>query len=433
MTKAKKIITKVLKIIVPVVLLTSGAIAAYYMIQSSIKPEKVLRQEEIFLVQIQEMKSTNERVVVSAQGSVIAARQVVVRPEVSGRIIEISNSLVPGGRFTQGEVMARIDPRDYEFNVESKKEQVANAVYQLKEEKGRQAVSRQEWDLLEDSIPTTQEGRELALRIPQIERAEAALTAAQSALEKAKLDLARTTITAPFNSLVVHEVIDIGHVAGPQSEIATLVGTDEYWVRISVPMEHLSWIRLPDSTHTRGSRAQVSLRNGMGGNIRSCRVIRLLGDLDQVGRLARILVEVKDPLLLHSKKRPAEQMPLLLGSYVTVEILGDMVKDVFVVPRNALRDVEEEVAGADIRTSWVWTIDDESRLQVRKVEILWRLKHEVYVSNGLNDGDRVITSAVPNPIVGMKIQVESAESSGGSLKTESSPTMATISESGGNQ
>jgi len=201
MTKAKKIITKVLKIIVPVVLLTSGAIAAYYMIQSSIKPEKVLRQEEIFLVQIQEMKSTNERVVVSAQGSVIAARQVVVRPEVSGRIIEISNSLVPGGRFTQGEVMARIDPRDYEFNVESKKEQVANAVYQLKEEKGRQAVARQEWDLLEDSIPTTQEGRELALRIPQIERAEAALTAAQSALEKAKLDLARTTITAPFNSL----------------------------------------------------------------------------------------------------------------------------------------------------------------------------------------------------------------------------------------
>jgi len=177
----------------------------------------------------------------------------------------------------------------------------------------------------------------------------------------------------------------------------------------------------------------VSLRNGMGGNIRSCRVIRLLGDLDQVGRLARILVEVKDPLLLHSKKRPAEQMPLLLGSYVTVEILGDMVKDVFVVPRNALRDVEEEVAGADIRTGWVWTIDDESRLQVRKVEILWRLKHEVYVSNGLNDGDRVITSAVPNPIVGMKIQVESAESSGGSLKTESSPTMATISESGGNQ
>jgi RND family efflux transporter MFP subunit len=397
---------KIVKTLIPLLFILVGVVAAGWMINNPPKAEKQQVEERPTVVETMSVSPGKERIIVTAKGTVTPAKQIQLRPEVSGKVEAISGELVPGGLLRKGALLARIDARDYQFNVEAQKERVADAVYRLKLEQGQAEVARQEWQLLEDSIPTTEQGKELALREPQIEKAQASLEAAKSALEKAQLDLARTEITAPFNTIVLNESVDVGQVVNPQSPIATLAGTDQYWIRVSVPVADLGWIDIPEVNSSTGSPVRVTYHSGNRTIVREGKVERLLGDLEEAGRLSRLLVVVDDPLILRSDKRSEDTLPLLLGSYVTVEILGDEVENVFVIPRKTLRDVGERVAGEGIDVSWVWIMDEEGRLEVREVEIVWRLQNVVYVSNGLRAGDRLVTSGIPTPIEGMKLTLK---------------------------
>ena len=51
-------------------------------------------------------------VVVRAQGTVRAARQIVLQPEITGRVTWCSDELVPGGRLKRGQPLVRINPRE---------------------------------------------------------------------------------------------------------------------------------------------------------------------------------------------------------------------------------------------------------------------------------------------------------------------------------
>lgn len=124
------------------------------------------------------------------------------------------------------------------------------------------------------------------------------------------------------------------------------------------------------------------------------RLVRLLGDLDPVGRMARVLVEIEDPLGLKDKKKP-DRLPLMLGAYVRVEIEGRRAEEVFRVPRTAIREGDQ-----------VWIANEEDRLEARPVEVFWRSKDTVLIRNGLREGDRVIANSIPLPIPNMKLRVE---------------------------
>lgn len=395
-------LSKALKIIVPLALVVVGFMIAGWMINNPPTAERQQVEERITPVEILNAAPSGQTIVVRATGTVTPAKVVNLRPEVVGRIVEIADSLIPGGTFKKGQTLVRIDERDYQFAVEAQKERIANAQYLLKQERGQQLVAQQEWALLEDSVPTTEEGKELALRKPQIERAEAALEAAKSALEKAKLDLARTQIAAPFNAIVLNESVDVGQVVNTQMQIASLAGTDQFWIQVSVPVEDLRWIDIPTQPGRRGSEVRVIQESGTAHLQRKGYVVRLLGDLDTAGRMARLLVAVDDPLLL-KRKADDERMPLLLGSFVDVEIVGQDVESVYVVPRKALRDTEETVAGRNVETAWVWIMNGGDRLQYREVGILWRTPESVYVNSGLAPGDRVVLSNIPTPILDMKL------------------------------
>lgn len=400
---------RAVKIILPIVLIVIGVMAAGWMINNPPKAQRVEQSERVTTVQIMGVVQSDQQVVVSAQGTVTPAKQIILKPEVTGKVIELSQQLVPGGLLPRGKTVIKVDPRDYQFNVEAQKERVADAQYRLKLEKGQQEVARQEWALLEDTIPTTEQGKELALRIPQIEKAEASLEAANSALQKAELALSRTEIRAPFNSIVLNETVDLGQVVNPQGQIATIAGTDQFWVQVSIPVEHLSWIDIPQRQGQKGSKAIITSQSGTRTIVREGHVIRLLGDLDQAGRLARLIVAIDDPLHLANRNRDKEDIPLLLGSYVSVDIYGSEVDEVFVIPRNALRDSGEEVSESSFDRAWVWIMNAEDRLEVRPVNVVWRLKEEVYVTNSFTDGDRLVLSNIPTPIIGMKLQEETGE------------------------
>ncbi len=398
------------KAVLPLLILGVAVVAAAFMMANPVAPDRLEVDEQRVPVEVIEIAHTSEQVVVRAQGTVMAAQQVQVRPEVAGRIVKLSPSLVPGGRFSAGETLGVVDDRDYRAQLAARQEAVARARLALRQERAQQAVAEEEWQLLEATVPAGDDSRDLVLRVPQIEQAEAAVAAAESARFKAELDLERCTVAAPFNAVVLREQVDLGQLVNPQTKVATLAGIDAYRVQVSLPLEHLAWIEIPGRGTRRGSAATVVQRAGSVEIRRQGRVERLLGDVDPAGRMARLLIIVDDPLNLRGDG--GSDLPLLLGSYVTAEIRGRTIDEAIVIPRRALREVH--TGGDGGAREGLWIMDAEDRLAIREIEVVWRDEESVIVAMGrpggaqtenVSDGERLITSTLSTPIEGMKLKV----------------------------
>ena len=208
------------------------------------------------------------------------------------------------------------------------------------------------------------------------------------------LDLERTHITLPFNAMVRSKSVDRGSQVTPQEPLAELVGTDAYRVQASLPVDRLKWIDVPVQAGDPGSKARIIYGRG---NECSGKVIRLLGDLAAEGRMARILLEVADPLGLNSSNQ--NRTPLLIGEYVRVKILGRKLDNVFQIPRTALKD-----------NSSIWIVGENQTLEIRKVNPVWRDADVVLLKDGLKPGEQLIVSDLPAPVEGMTVRVEPLKS-----------------------
>jgi RND family efflux transporter MFP subunit len=260
---------------------------------------------------------------------------------------------------------------------------------------GYQEVAKREWALLNRGEPADPADVELALRKPHLAKSRSDVAAAEAELEQAKLSLTRTDIKAPFNALVQEKHVDIGSQVSTQDALAELVGTDEYWIRVSLPVDRLKWIRIPSDRSQKGAEAIVHFR----GYQRTGRVVRMLGNLETQGRMARILVSVKDPLCL---EQPSEgDTPLLIGEYVRVTIQGKKLSGVYRIPRTALRD-----------DNTVWLVSREETLDIRTVETVWRDEKYVLIENHLSPGDRLVTSGLATPAKGLRVQIIGREEKG---------------------
>ncbi len=394
---------KILRALLPVLALLVGAGILVLLVVTRPKPQKKAREERGALVEVEKVHSVRERLKVVVQGTVVPAEEISLQPEVAGRVVWQNAELIPGGRFKKGEVLLRIDPRDYHLAVRQQNANVDRAGLELKLERSRREIAKGEWKIIGEDQNSSEEGRALALRKPQLDVARTNLEAAKSARAQAALAVSKTVLKAPFNGFVKSESVDKGQLVSPQMPLATLVGTDAFWVQVALPVARLSVIAVPGLNAEDGKGAAVTVVQEIGGKRieRPGRVVRLLGDLDPVGRMARLLVEIDDPLGLKKKlkKPPAEgekpepELPLLLGAFVEAAIEADTLTDVVELPRLALRDGDS-----------VYVVDAEGRLAVRTVEVAWRREQTVLVSKGLAAGDEVIVSRLPSAVPGMLIR-----------------------------
>jgi len=356
------------------------------------EPERTEPVPKSTLVNIYSATMSDEPVILTAYGVVQANREVTLRSEVSGRVIEQSENLVVGGLTKKDEILLRLDPRDYLIIIEQEKANLEKAEFEIQVEKGRQVVAKREWEQLAPSIKITELSEELALRKPHLREKKAALEAAKSKLEKAKLDYQRTVIRSPLNAIVIEESVETGDYITPQNEITQLVATDEFRVQVSVPVNKLEWIQIP------GGKVTVIQDLGKGqSKKREGTILRLLGNLDPSGRMARILVTIEDPLGL--KNLQYRQNPLLIGSYIRVEFEGPVLENIFVIPREAVREDNQ-----------VWIQTEDNTLDIRNINIVLRHKDVVYINKGLKEGEKIVISSLPLALPGMLLRsVETQE------------------------
>ncbi|MBC2695087.1 MAG: efflux RND transporter periplasmic adaptor subunit [Desulfobacteraceae bacterium] len=381
---------RILKIVLPLIIIIAGVAAAFYLKNTGPKSKRQPPVKLAPVVLVKPLFPANHIVMLNAMGTVVPAREVELKPRVTGEVIDISPEFIEGGLLKAGTLVLQIDPEDYKLTLIQKEKALADANYFLKLELGRQKVAKREWELLNGDKDAKNREVELALRKPHLEKAKAELNAAKAELKKAYLDLARTKIKAPFNSMVRSRMVNIGSQVTPQERLAKLVGTDSYWIQTSVSVDRLSWIRIPRSQSDPSTRARIIYAQGYE---HTGTVIRLMGDLSPEGRMARVLIEVEDPLGLKNSKN--DQPPLLIDDYVRVEIKGKKLENVYKIPRKAFRN-----------NAYIWIASENSTLKIIEVHPVWRDADVVIIDNAIKSGDRLIISDLPAPIDGMPIQVE---------------------------
>lgn len=382
------------KYLLPVVVIIAGIMGAVHLVRTAPEAQRRPPEGSATLVQVKTVGKVSMNAIVQAQGTVMPFQEVLLQPRVSGEIVELSPKFVPGGRFKAGEFILQIDQKDYKLAVERTKSQVAQAEYELKLEQGHQEIARREWELLDMKDQASELDFELALRKPHLLKANAALEAAKAALRETELNLDRTTIRAPFNCVVRSKNIDLGAQVTPQTQLGMLVGTDRYWVRAAVPVDHLQWVRFPDEKGEGASRATIRQELGTGTQGEWCGiVVQLLGDLEPQGRMARVLISVPDPL--HLDDSSGRSLPMLIDAYVNVAIEGREVNDVVALPRTTLREGRQ-----------VWIMNSEDKLEIRDVGIVWGNRDTVLVRSGLREGERLVVSDLPAPVEGMALALD---------------------------
>jgi RND family efflux transporter MFP subunit len=371
-----------------VILFLACAIAGYFILNRP-KPERRRPAPNTLIVSVQELVPTTRQVMIPVMGSVVPAVEVDLKSRVAGEVIWVDQGFEEGGVVKKGQDLLRIDPTEYELALIQKKAVLESAILDLKTEEGRQEIARSEWELLGLEERATEMDRELALRQPQLAAFRAKLEAARAEVKQAELNLQRTVITSPFNALVQSRDVNIGSQVTVQGVLAHLVGSDTFFIEALIPLDRLGWIHIPENSEDTGSSAIV--RSGTG-RVLNGRIYKLLGDLEPDGRLARILIEVSDPLDL--KTDNGERRPLLLGDYVNARIEGRSVENIFVIDRQYLEDGKR-----------VNIADEEDRLRIKMIDIVW--SGEDYVlAKGLENGERLIISDVPAPVEGMKVRIQ---------------------------
>lgn len=319
--------------------------------------------------------------------------------------------------------------------------EISKAEAALRIEQGQQAVALREYELLGKEIP---EGdRELVLRGPQlataqatleaaraaksaaeaavqaaeaakgaaeaiarsaraaVEAAEASKKAAETALRQAKLNFDRTEVTAPFNAIVEAKMADLGSQVTPQAPLVSLFGTDEFWVEVSVPVDQLQWIRIPRLRGEEGSPARVYNEAAWGqGVFRAGAVLRLASGLEPEGRMARLLISVPDPL--GSKDATSHPPALLIGSYVRVEIDGRELDDVVPLDRELVHEGDQ-----------VWVMGADGALEIRRPTFVFRGRDRLLASQGLETGDKVVTTNLAAPVPGLPLRTDGSAPAGG--------------------
>lgn len=372
-----------------IIALCVGLVLAFLAVVMKSETTKSKPVNRAKLVTTLKAEKTDERIIVSTFGTVRPDIEVTMKTEVSGRVIEKSPNLTSGGIVKEGEVLLRLDPRNYQNTVEQEKAQLEKASFDLHLEQGRQIVAKREWEQLSSSIKISDLSEELALRKPHLKEKEAAFAAAKSRLDKGLLDLRRTVLTSPMDAVVTLNHTEVGDYVTSQTEVANIVATKLFRVQASIPVSKLKWLAIPERDG--GDERKVRVIQDLGGTqiVREGRILRLLGDLDPSGRMARVLVAVEDPLGLEQK----QLFPLLLGSYVRVEFDGPILENVTVLPRKGLREENK-----------VWVKNEEGALEVRTVEILQKREDVVYIKEGLKDGEEVVISPISIPIPGMLLE-----------------------------
>jgi len=375
------------RIIPGLIVLGVGVGAATLIVVFGPEPESQTSEILARTIRSIEAKTSDMQLYVESQGTVASKQVIDVVPQVEGEVTYVSPNFVAGGRFKKGEVIVKIDPRDYELAVVTAEASIAERNQMVLQEEAESDLAAAEWAELGQG-----EASDLTLRKPQRIGALASLKSAEASLKRANLDLERTEIRAPFDGILTEKTVDLGQFLNRGTKIGTYYSTEILEVRLPLTNRDIAQFDLgglQSGTKEYDVRLTGQFANKAGRW--NGRVIRTEGIIDVKSRILYVVAELKGAELLS----PDDGTPITIGQFVTADIVGRSVENIVRLPRESLRQGNQ-----------VLIVDEDNKLRTRMVEVLETNKDYVIIASGVENGDIVNLSQLGISVDGTLVETE---------------------------
>ena len=372
-------------IVLCIILITAAIIAVLV----ALKPEaaKVAIPETIVRVDTINANRSNYPIAVDANGTVEAETRGNLVSQVSGEIVAVAGNFTTGGSFKKGDVLTQIDQRDFQANLSQASAAFSQAESNYRQELANSKQAEVDWRRLGNTEPAP----DLVMRKPQLAAAKAQLDSAIAAQETANLNLARTTIKAPYDGRVIERRTVLGQFVTVGTPIAEVFSEELIQVRLPISQQEFEQLGLNAfSSDAESNPFKVTLTSNIGLNEYhwDATIVRTDSTFDLNTRQIDIIAEIEDPFSLEK-----DQPPLKIGQFVNAKIQGQTVDDVYVIPNKSIRE-----------GLYVYAVRDE-RLTKLPVKIAWQDDENAIVIDGLSDNEIVVTTSLNSTLTGAKAKL----------------------------
>jgi RND family efflux transporter MFP subunit len=347
-------------------------------------PEKVTLSNNFLKVSVSPTRLGDYRPIITGFGEVKPVHEIGLTSEISGRVTQLSNAFRTGQIVLKGEVLAQIDPTNYEQALAQAQSSLEEAKLGLLEEERQSKQVLSEW---KRSGVKGKPASELVLRKPQLAFAQAKLKSAEANVKKEKRDLDNTLIRAPFNSLIVTRDIQPGSVIQTGTKIATLYSTDK--VEIRVPLSDTQWIQLM-SGHNDIKNQSVTIASSTGEG-------KWKGVIDRVEK--HLSNDTRQRAVILSVSKPFEQeIGLFPGSFVQAHIEGAVVNNLWELPASSISQKGD-----------IWFVGSNGQLNSAKVKRFFDIEDSTYVYPKDGQGfatKKIITRPLSHFRKGMLVRIK---------------------------
>lgn len=377
-----------MKKILPILVL-AGLLGAAWFVKNN-PPEAAQRRERPpprLSVETLRLAAQDFSIPVQSYGTVKPRTQTQLLPRVSGEITAVGEHFREGAFFDKGELLLQIDPRDYQVVVQRAEAALVQAQQALVQERAQAKQAREDWQRLgKRGQPSS-----LVLRLPQQKAAEAKILSAKADLSRAKLDLERTRIYAPYAGRILRKNVDVGQSVSSGNVLAELYATDYVEVRLPLKNNDLAFVQLPERFRHSDkdlSFPKVTLVSQLvGRETWEGRIVRTEGALDSATQQLYVIAQIDDPY----GPAAGERYPLKIGQYMTAEIQGRLIEDVITIPNSTI-----------YQGSYVYVVE-KGVLQRREIDIAWQGQERALVSQGLQVGDQLVTTLLGQVTSGTRV------------------------------
>jgi multidrug efflux system membrane fusion protein len=302
-------------------------------------------------------------VVLEGLGQVQAYNTVLVRARVDGEIVRIA--FKEGQMVKAGDLLAQIDPRPFQATLDqavAKKAQDEANLANAKLDLARYAT------LAKQDFATRQQ---LDTQNALVLQLTASIAADSAAIDAARVQLDYTTIRAPISGRAGFRLIDEGNLvnAGQQTGIVTIAQLQPITVIFTEPQQYVARI----NQELAAGSPEVTVMNADGAKLATGRLAISDNQVDLATGTIRLKAEFEN-----------KDNALWPGLAVTTGLKLGVDKNVLIVPADAVQHGQGGL--------YVYIVDDQNHAAVRQVKVGQQNTMTAVISDGLKEGDRVVTT-----------------------------------------
>ena len=377
-----------------------GVLVLYWLVGAAPETETRLSNTVVPSVSFLNARVSNQAIPIISQGKAQAAEIRNISSEVSGLIVEMSKNAIEGGKVEKGETLMLLEQQPLLLDVALKQADLDQAIVNQLETNAKATIAKK---------GGKSRSSEFALYLPQLKLANSQVNAAEVALDYAELKLQRSKIIAPISGKVISVKAGLGEYINASQNLMLIYGDEYGLVRLPINDQELKLLNLNtvQESDKEGPpyRPVVYLSSGnKNPSWWQGHVVRIEG---KRGRNQMIHAMVEFPLL-SNKDASGRQEYLLPGTYVEARIMTPVLEQVSVLPRGLL-----------LPNNGAWLVTGNTKLRKQNLEVLHKDKNFAYVSSGLKDQDKVVSSGNGNLVEGiavtLKLNTEANLAAGASL------------------